>query len=188
MQTKKLALAAIVVLLIVVAALAIGRLPGSRKGLHAQLVVVNADIGIPGISKMYEARLVNHALWPIRISRCDFVDDTLTPGRMVAYAVQRWDNSTTRWTTVVEASASGFCKPYPLGIVKANLTSGWLWPGQSLSTGGEATAARDGFNLGDKGRFIVFTGAAGDYSSAIATAEFVVDEHRQTDVPLRVRH
>ena len=106
---------------------------------------------------------------------------------MVAYAVERWDSNAKRWTSVVGAG-KGFCKPYPLGILKAKLTSGLLWPGQSLSTGEEATAARDSFNIGDRGRFVVFAGTAGDYSSAVSTREFVIDEHPKTDIPPRIRH
>ena len=187
MQNRKMIVAAAIVLLIAVAAISIGRLPGSTKGLHANLIVSKADIGIPGISTIYEAKLVNGGLWPVRISRCDFVDDTLSPGKMVGYAVQRWEATANRWTTVVEASAE-FCKPHPLAILKAKLTSALLWPGQSLSTGEEATAARDAFNVGDRVRFVIFTGRSGDYSKAVATAEFVIDEHPKTDMPLRVRH
>ena len=158
------------------------------KQLGAELVVTNADIGIPGVSKMYEARLANRGWWPSRISYCDFVDDASAHGQMVAYAVQRWDNQTQRWATVVEATASDFCKPYPLGITSAKLTSGLLWPGRSLGTGEEATAARDAFNVGDRGRFVVFAGNPGDYSTSFATTAFNLDEHPQMDIPFRGRH
>jgi|KBSMisStaDraftv2_1062788.scaffolds.fasta_scaffold165733_2 hypothetical protein len=187
MKTRKFIVAASGLALIVLLTLLIGA-PRTAKGLGAELVVRNADMGIPGISKVYEARLVNRAWWPIRVSRCDFVDDTLSPGRSVAYAVQRWDKNENRWTTVVEARVSNFCKPYPLGIVKARSTTAFLWPGQSLSTGDEATAAQVPFNVGDKGRFLIFVGAPGDYSLAVPTEDFVIDEHPQTDIPLRVRH
>ena len=156
--------------------------------LSAELVVTNADIGIPGVSKMYEARLVNRGWWPVGISYCDFVDDASAPGRMVAYAVQRWDDQAQRWRTVVESTASDFCKPYPLGIVTARLTSGFLWPGQSIGSGEEATAAREAFNVGDKGRFVVFAGKAGNYSTSFPTTVFNIDEHPQTDISLRSRH
>ena len=184
---KPLVAVALIVAALAGIAVAVLGLSASKAGLKAELSVSNADIGIPGISKLYEARLVNRGLWPVRVSRCDFVDDTLTPGKMVAYSVEKWDDSTKRWTTVV-IGATGFCKPYPLGIVTAKLASGLLWPGQSLSAGEEATAARDGFNIGDRGRFVLFAGRAGDYSTALPTAEFVVDEHPTTDSPLRVRH
>src|ERR1035438_6026666 len=189
MQKKKLVIrCASFFIPLFAAAFTIWCLTESRTGLRAELIVNNADIGIPGISKMYEARLVILASWPIRVSYCDFVDDTLTRGKMVGYAVERWDNVARSWTTVVDAHGVDFCKPYPLGIVKANLTSGLLWPGQSISTGEEATAARDGLNIGDRARFVVFPGMAQESVSVIATSDFVIDQHRQTDVPLRVRH
>jgi len=160
----------------------------THKGLAAELVISNADIGIPGVSKMYAARLFNRGWWSIRVSRCDFVDDTLSPGKSVAYAVQRWDRAVGQWKTVVESSLSDFCKPYPLGIVKARSTSGLLWPGQSLSSGDEATAARVPCDVGDRGRFVVFVGAPGNYAMAVSTRDFVIDEHPQTDISLRLRH
>jgi hypothetical protein len=163
-------------------------LGGPKEGLQAEVTVDNADIGIPGISKMYEARLINRGLWPIRVHYCAFVDDSMSPGTMVAYAVERWENTLGSWKTIVRASGADFCRPYPLGIVKASLKSRLLWPGQSLSTEEEATAARDGFNIGDRARFVVFAGEPEDSSSAIATPDFIIDEHRQTDVPLRIRH
>jgi hypothetical protein len=184
---KKLAVLLFIVTATVVGTFIFIGLRHSTAGLKAELSMSNADIGIPGISKMYEARIVNRGLWPVRVQRCDFVDDAMTPGKMVAYAVERWDESAKRWTTVVDGS-KGFCKPYPLGIVRAKLTTGLLWPGQSLATGEEATAARDGFNLGDRGRFVVFAGAAGDSSAALSTGEFVIDQRPTTDIPLRVRH
>jgi hypothetical protein len=187
MKRKRTAI--LVLLVLFPAVLLVSVVMRAKNGeLRADLVVTNADIGIPGISKMYEATLTNRGLLPVRVTRCNFIDDTLSPGTNVAYAVQRWDGGSKRWATVVEWRQSEFCKPYPLGIVEANLTRSWLWPGQKLSTGEEATAARDGFNVGDRGRFVVFTGTPGDYSSAVLTSEFVIDERPQTDVPLRVRH
>lgn len=186
-RTRNLIIAASGVALIAIVTLGLEARRATR-GLRAELIVSNADIGIPGISKMYGARLFNRSLWPIHVSRCDYVDDTMTPGKMVAYAVQRWDEKANQWTTVVESSVSDFCKPYPLGILRAKATTGFLWPGQSLSTGEEATAARGTFNLGDKGRFVIFVGAPGDYSRTLSTPEFVIDQHPETDISLRIRH
>ncbi len=160
-----------------------------RETLRAQLIVTNANIGIPGITKMYEAKITNVGRLPVLVSRCNFLDDTLSPGTMVAYAVQRWDQAARRWVMVVEWSQSEFCKPYPLGIVKANLVNAWLWPGQSLSTGEEATAARQGLHRGDTARFVVFTNEPGNYGSAVATAPFTIDEElEQSGVGFRLRH
>jgi hypothetical protein len=151
--------------------------------LSGEVEVTNADIGIPGITKMYEGTITNHGFLPVRVTRCDFIDDSMAPGTMVAYAVQRWNENLKRWDTVVDMSGPEFCKPYPLGIIKARLVNGWLWPGQRLSTGEEATAARLGFSVGDAGRFVIFTGTTG-----VTTESFAIDEHPQTDANLRVRH
>jgi hypothetical protein len=152
------------------------------------LVVTNASIGIPGVSKMYEAVLINEGTLPLPVTRCDFSDDTASVGTSVAFAVQKWDKKKETWTPIVEYGQKEFCKPVALGMAQPRLTRRWLWPGQKLSTGEEASTAREGFYIGDRGRFVVFTGAPGDYSSSVSTREFIVDQHSQTDIPLRVRH
>jgi hypothetical protein len=106
---------------------------------------------------------------------------------MVAYAIERWNRNVSQWDRVVVFDSSSFCKPYPLGIVEAQLKEAWLWPGQSLTTGPEATPAR--LRKGDAARFVVFTQAAGDYSHSIATKAFVIDEEIETPgLQFRVRH
>jgi hypothetical protein len=182
---RKPGLAYVAVVLALVSVIAV--FGGPNDGLQAELSTEKADIGIPGITKMYEARLINRSLWPIRVQYCDFVDDSMTHGEEVAYTVERWDDVTRQWKTTVRANGRDFCRPFPLGIVRAKLTTRLLWPGQTLSTGQEATAARDGFDIGDKARFVIFAGPAGDRAAQIATAEFFIDQHRETDVPVRVR-
>jgi hypothetical protein len=39
-------------------------------------------------------------------------------------------------------------------MIEAKLKRAWLWPGQTLSTDQEASAARNKFNIGDRGRFV----------------------------------
>jgi len=160
----------------------------SPKDLRTSVNIEKADLGIPGITKVYNATVTNFDGKPVRITRCDFMDDTMSPGTMVAYAIQRWDKQNQRWEEVVGTSTKTFCHPYPLGIVRATLVRRWLWPGQSLEIGEEATAARDGLQIGDKARFVIFTATPGDYSSSVATEPFVIDEHPTTDADLRVRH
>jgi hypothetical protein len=65
----------------------------ATHGLRAEVVIRNSDIGIPGITKMYAARGTTRGLVPVRIARCNFIDDTLSPGTMVAYGVQRWNDN-----------------------------------------------------------------------------------------------
>jgi hypothetical protein len=156
--------------------------------LNVHLKTETADLGIPGITKTYEASISNDGLLPIRITRCNFVDDGGGSGTEVSYALQRWSKVENHWRTVRADSPANFCKPYPLGIVQAKLTTTWLWPGQSLSTGEEATAAREPFQIGDHARFVIFTSKPGDYNLSAATDEFTIDEHPTSDVDFRVRH
>jgi hypothetical protein len=87
-----------------------------------------------------------------------------------------------RWNAVLDANA-GYCQPDPLGIAQTSLTSKLLWPGQTLSTGAEATAARG--NL--KGEMMRFVVVANDRE--YPTAVFIIDEQIEgVDVGYRVRH
>jgi hypothetical protein len=174
---RKLGLALIVVVLGLVCVITIFR--RSVDGLRAELTIENADTGIPGITKVYGARLINRSLKPVRVQYCDFVDDSMTHGEMVAYAVERWDGIAQQWRTTVRANERDFCRPFPIGIVRAKLTSRLLWPGQSISTEQETTAAQDGFEIGNKARFVIFAALASDRSAQFATPEFVIDQHRK---------
>jgi hypothetical protein len=106
--------------------------------LHADVSVANGDIGIPGITKLYNAHLTNFGVFPRRVERCEFLTDASARGVSVGYRIQQWDKSSVRWKSVLDTAAE-YCRPYPLGIAEARLTSKLLWPGQTLSTGEEAT-------------------------------------------------
>jgi hypothetical protein len=161
----------------------------STEALRATVEVQKVDIGIPGISKMYAAKLSNAGILPVRVTACDFVDDAFSSGTMVAYAVERWDQTAQAWLKVVEWGPDSFCKPYPLGIIKASVVKRWIWPGKSLSTAEEATAARRGFRRGDTARFVIFAGPAGQYKKALPTPAFTIDEEvSQPGFNLRVSH
>jgi hypothetical protein len=158
-------------------------------GLHADLIVEHADYGIEGITKVYGVKLTNYSFHPVTVRACGLVDDTFQRGTGIAYAVQKWNAKSAKWESVVVLDQSSFCHPYPLGIVEAHLFSKRLWPGQSVSGGEEATAARDGFELGDSARFVAFAGAAGNMQNAFPTVAFRIDEHRTVNgVPFRVKH
>ena len=98
------------------------------SNLRAEYTVEKADIGIPGITKMYDARLVNVSRRAVRIEVCAFVDDASAPGEAVAFAVQRYDSKNSAWITIVDASDATMCHPYPLGWMTAELKQKWLWP------------------------------------------------------------
>jgi hypothetical protein len=157
--------------------------------LHADVAVRKGDIGIEGISKLYEARVTNYGLYPVKVTACDFISDASAHGTMVAYAVERWNRQMGKWETAVVWDESRFCRPYPLGIAQSHLSPKMLWPGQSIWTGEEATAAREGFQVGDSARFSVFFGEAGDWRTALPTSAFRIEERPKfEEVPFRVRH
>jgi hypothetical protein len=158
-------------------------------GLHADVDVTKGDIGIEGISKLYQARLTNYGPVPARVTACEFISDASEHGTMVAYAVERWDDQLKSWKTLSEDEKSTFCRPYPLGISQAHLFTKLLWPGQSISTNEEATAASGGFQLGDSARFSIFSAEAGDWRTTYPTAAFRLDElPRIAESPARMRH
>ena len=78
--------------------------------LHADYSIAKADIGIPGISKLYDAHITNFGILPRRIERCEFVTDAFAPGVSVGYRVQQWNTASLRWQTVLDA-ASEYCRP-----------------------------------------------------------------------------
>jgi hypothetical protein len=154
-------------------------------GLHADVVVRKADYGIDGVTKAYEAKLTNYGITPAWITACDFVDDVMSHGTLVRATVEKWDGSARKWENIFKGDTSAFCRPYPTGMIETHVISKRLWPGQSISTGEEATAARNVFAIGDTARFRVFAGE----TRAFPTAAFSIDEHpTMSDVPYRFRH
>jgi hypothetical protein len=159
--------------------------------LHAKYSVETADIGIPGITKMYDAQLINSGTAPVRIEICAFVDDVGGRGDAPAFSVQKYDAKNATWETIIDASDARACHPYPLGWVTAQLKTRWLWPGQSVSMGEEATAAR-GFHKGESVRFLLFTSfkhPSGHAPQGVPTPAFGIDEEAGDGAAgLRVRH
>ena len=151
-------------------------------GLHADVTVKKADLGIPGITKVYEAYVTNFGVFPRRVRRCEYLTDAMARGVGIGYRVQQLNQSSGRWQTVVDA-ASDFCQPYPLGISEAHLTSKLLWPGQTLPSASEATGARGNLK-GETTRFLVVVN-----DRDLPTAPFTIDEQIQgVDVGYRVSH
>ena len=155
-------------------------------GLHADVVVRKADYGIPGISKVYEAKLTNVSIIPVKITVCDFVDDAMERGTTIRTSIERWDPITKKWQNIFkDLDESSWCQPYPLGIVEATVTTKKLLLLQSISGGEGAVAAYDIFAVGDRARFVVFP----SNGLAISTAAISIDEHQTVpNVPYRVRH
>jgi hypothetical protein len=155
------------------------------------IVVHDASIGIPGITKMYEATPTNYGLLPVLVERCNYLSDTSALGAMVAYNIERWDPANHTWARVVEFAKATFCTPVPLSMESSHWVRSWLWPGQSLSTEEEATGARWPFKKGDALRLVVVANVAGSdkRSSSYPTPSFTLDEQMLDDeTPFRVRH
>ncbi len=151
-------------------------------GLHVDVLSEEVSIGIPGQKKMYRAELSNFTLWPARLDACDYVTDAFGHGTEYPYAVQRWDNNSNGWQTIVEVNGEGFCQVNPLSTIETHLRSKLLWPGMSVGVmEGEATGARARFQKGDLARFMVFRTVGKDlgWKTAVASKPFVIED----DVP-----
>jgi hypothetical protein len=150
--------------------------------LHSDVTVVKGDIGIPGITKLYDAHVTNFGILPRRIERCEFMTDNFAHGVSLGYRLQQRDKLSGGWKTVSD-NAADYCRPYPLGIADGQIRSKWLWPGQTISTGEEATGAR-GDLKGETMRFVVVANGR-DFP----TGNFTVDEQIQgASVGYRVKH
>ena len=159
--------------------------------LHADIVVHDASIGIPGITKMYEAILTNYGVFPVVIERCSYLSDAGFAGTMVAYNIEQWIPATRAWTGVAEFAKPEFCTPVPLSMGNTRWGRSWLWPGQSVSTEQEATGARGLFKKGDTLRFVVVTDVTGAamHRPSYPTQSFTLDEKMlDNETPFRVRH
>jgi hypothetical protein len=178
--TKKFVLALVFVILVVVGSV-VSVVGGPDDGLRAELKIESLDAGLPGITKAYEAELVNRSFWPIRVQYCDFVSDNMSRREEVAYAVERWDGRVHEWKPSLLLRGDDFCRPDRPGMIRAKWTSELLWPGQVMSTGEEVPSARNGFQVGDRARFVIFAASGNHRSAQIATPEFVIDENRAGD-------
>jgi hypothetical protein len=159
---------------------------GRDRKLAAEVIVERSDIGIPGITKTYFARLRNTGALPSWITRCEAIDDAMGHETFLAYNIERWDNEQRKWVPVTHMSDS-FCKPAPLSIISAKLTRKRLWPGQTLDTNWEATAARDVFKIGDHARFLIYPDGMDNPESFVASPPFRIDE-TPTVHGLRIAH
>jgi hypothetical protein len=161
----------------------------SASLLSASWKTTPGGIGIPGLTKTYEAALTNRSILPVRVTVCDYVTDAFEHGKSVAHSVERWDQGSGKWRFFWGIPSQDFCKPYPLGITSdSRIRAVWLWPGQSLSTDFVAIQASDGLELGDRLRFTI-TPFLSHADIAVAAPPFTIDE-RPTEPNLgsRIRH
>jgi hypothetical protein len=151
-------------------------------GLHAEVIVTTrADLlGIEGIAEIYDARLTNYGIFPVTMTVCDCLDSG-APETMVAYIVERWDARLDGWKMVTEWDDYGsrlFCHP-SFEVTETHLAPRRLWPGQSIRVGQVIPPERDGFQVGDYGRFTIFLRADGDRSASLSTPAFRVDRQKK---------
>lgn len=159
-------------------------------GLHADIEVHSGAIGIPGITKTYEAILTNYGMLPASIEKCSYTSDVSGIFTKVAYNIERWDAKQQVWIQAENFAKPGFCSPFPFSTANTRWGHLWLRPGESLSTEEEATGARDSFKKGDRLRFVVVSEVTNpDGGHSYPTAAFTLDEQMVYDgVPYRVKH
>lgn len=162
------------------------------NGLHADIVEIKGSIGIPGVTKLYEAHLFNFSSIPRIYQTCDYLDDTASFGSELAYVVQKWSDEKQAWENLNDISKGFYCGPAPLSKIVARTVNRVLLPGQYATTNWEATAGRTEFSVGDKARFVVFVrydDTSMDVAHAIPTREFLIDEELEDrDTPFKLQH
>jgi hypothetical protein len=162
-------------------------------GLHVDVLAKESSIGIPGQKMLYRAELTNYTFLPVRLTACDFQTDTLNDETEYPYGIQRWDESSQVWQTVLEPNDTNFCRPVPLGVANPKTVSHWIWPLMTVDVmGWESTGARVPFVKGDRARFVVFrrVGKAADWSTAVQSSSFSIEDDvdRSNGVSFRVAH
>ncbi len=146
-------------------------------GVHVDAVSRYSYIGIPGQTHMYNARISNFTLLPVGFDTCDYVSDAMMRGTEYPYEVQRWDDHSNSWNTIVAVKANTFCRPEPLDTIKTDRVTRWIWPGTTVDvSSGEATGAREPFEKGNLARFVVFRklGTENDWQYAIPSEPFII--------------
>lgn len=154
-------------------------------GIHVDVVSQRADIGIPGIERMYAAEAFNYTFLPFSLQGCQVPTD-VSPFEEVVYRyqVQRFDPDSGAWVKVIGVDPFD-CEP---------LVTTRAWPGQSIRTvDWEATGARKGLQKGDAARFVVFTAfnkvdEAADQRTLSSPSFMIEDQVADPSVSYRVKH
>ena len=160
-------------------------------GLHVDALSEDFSIAIPGQKRLYWAVLSNYSLSTVRLPGCRIPSDVLYPPVEYPYAVQRFDEASNSWQTVMDETENGWCAFRQTDAIGKAET--YLSPGSSVEVmGSEATGAREPFRKGDLARFVVFrdVGARGDWKTAVASAPFRIEDDvvRDENNSFRVTH
>lgn len=160
-------------------------------GLHVDAVNQDASIAIPGQTKMYWPEISNFSFFPVRLPACRPVSDTLNPPLDYAYAIQRFNEQSKSWQTVVNATKFEFCvNPFNN---ESGLAYTYLLPGSSVKgMSGAAVGAMDPFRKNDLARWVVFREVfpSENWRTAAASMPFRIEDdvQRNEDGSFRVQH
>ena len=153
-------------------------LQGQEKPrLSAEIVVETVPVVQQelGVGKSYEVLLVNNSGTTQFVNQCEFLSDDGSKHRNLPTALQHWNKRAKRWETIAEHSPD-YCRSG--GWLQARMMRTAIAPGQKLRADGDFVGAVDEFEFGDRGRFVVFLHAPGDYGDIVVSPEFEIDEHR----------
>ncbi len=152
-------------------------LPNEKSQFSVEIVVqtVPAAQREIGVTKMYDLALTNKTRATLFVNQCEGTDDTLHKLLVTPYALQRWNQETKRWDTIA-GHLPDYCRGDRFHQARQIRTA--VAPGQKLEVNGDFVGAIEAFSFGDRGRFIVFLHAPGDYDDIAISPEFQIDEHR----------
>ena len=160
-------------------------------GLHLDALNETASIAIPGQTKMYWPEISNFTLLPVRLPACKPVSDTLNPPLEYAYAIERFDEESKTWQTIVDGTKFEFCfNPFNH---ESGLAQTYLLPGSSVQVvGGVAVGAMEPFRKNDTARWVVFRQVfpSANWKTAVDSMPFRIEDdvQRNGDSPFRVQH
>ncbi len=151
-------------------------------GLHVDAMNENYSIAIPGQTKMYWPEVSNFTLLPVRLPACRPVTDILHPPLEYPFAIQRFDEQTKTWQTIIDATRFQFCvNPY---THQSQVTHTYLLPGSSVRVmSGAAVGAVQPFRKDDLARWVVFPAVSpsANWDSAVASSPLRIEDDVQTD-------
>jgi hypothetical protein len=160
-------------------------------GLHVDALNEDASIAIPGQTKMYWPEISNFSLLPARLPACRPVSDTLNPPLEYPYVIQRFDEQSKSWRTIVDATKFEFCfNPFNH---ESGLAKTYLLPGSTVKVmSSAAVGAIEPFCKNDLARWVVFRQVfpSPDWSTAVASMPFRIEDdvQRNEGVTFRVQH
>ena len=140
---------------------------------------------------MYWPEISNFSFLPVSLPACRPVSDTLNPPLEYAYAIQRFDEQSKQWQTIVNATNFEFCfNPFNH---ESGLAHTYLLPGASFKVmSSAAVGAMEPFRKNDLARWLVFRQVfpSANWSTATSSMPFRIEDdvQRKEDGAFRVQH